>query len=114
MTPTVVSFTVLYQGTNQPAPLVNMTIEIIDQQQKKDDYSVKTSNNGIITIQISKPIGIYVLTILTSDPNFIMAKSVYTFQVKGFDVINNPFVVPSLLLGGLGILVIIKKKVLFK
>ena len=110
LTPTMVSFTVLYQGTAQPAPLVNMTIEILDQNQNSQNITAITSNAGVITIQIAKPVGTYILTIMTSDPNYIMAKSVYTIQVKGFDAINNPFILPALLIGSVGVLVIVKKK----
>ncbi len=110
LTPTIVSFTVIYKNTGQLAPLVNMTIVIFNGLHQKLVQNVTTSNSGSITIQIKEPIGNYILTILTNDPNYIMGKSVYTFQVEGFNVIDNPFIVPTFLLGGIGIMIIIKKK----
>lgn len=112
LTGTAVTFTVTYKNTGQPAPLVNMTIEIIDQNQAKTDYNLETSNAGTITIQISKPVGKYILTVITNNPDYIMSKAVYNFQVKAFNVVNNPFLLPSLLLGGFGTIFILRKKAL--
>ena len=112
LTGTAVIFTVLYKNTGQPAPLVNMTIEIINEKQEKETLTAETSNTGMFTIQIERPVGKYILTILTTDPNYIMSKVVYYFKVEGFNVVNNPFVIPTLLMSGAGILVIVRKKAL--
>ena len=92
------TFTVTYKNTGQPAPLVN--------------YNLKTSNNGQITIQISEPKGSYILTVITTNPNYIMSKAVYSFKVEGFNVVNNPFILPTALVSMAGIGVIIRKKVI--
>ena len=112
LTGTVVSFTVFYKNTGQPAPLVNMTIEIINDKQEKDTLHVMTSNTGLVTIQIEKPVGTYILTIITTNPNYNMAKVVYSFKVEGFNVVNNPFILPALMLSSVGIIIIGKKKAL--
>lgn len=110
LTETTVSFVVTYKNTGEPAPLVNMTIEIVNEQNQKDVRNVLTDNKGSLTIQINKPVGKYILTIITSDPNYIMAKAVFNFEVKGFDVLNNSLVIPVLFVSIGGILVVIRKK----
>ena len=110
LTGTAVSFTVIFKNTGQPAPLVNMTIDIINEHQEKDILQVMTSNTGSVTIQIDKPVGKYILTIITTNPNYNMAKVVYSFTVEGFNVVNNPFILPALLTGGAGVVVIVRKK----
>ena len=41
---------------------------------------------------------------------FIMAKQVYTIQVTGFDAVNNPFIQPVLVIDGVRVALIVKKK----
>lgn len=110
LTATTVNFVVLFKNTGQGAPLVNMTIELVDQNSQKEVRNVVTDNNGGLTITLAKPIGQYILTIITANPNFIMSKGVYSFEVKGFNVLNNSLLIPELFFSIVGILVIVRKK----
>ena len=101
----------LFKNTGLPALLVNMTVEIIGPNQESDILHVTTNNNGIFTITINKPVGTYVISVITNNPNFIMSKSIYTINVVGFNAIDNPFILPTILLSVAGIFFILKKKV---
>ena len=111
LTSTAVNFVVLFKNTGLPALLVNMTVEIIGPNQESDILHVTTNNNGIFTITINKPVGTYVISVITNNPNFIMSKSIYTIKVVGFNAIDNPFILPTILLSVAGIFFILKKKV---
>jgi 5-hydroxyisourate hydrolase-like protein (transthyretin family) len=112
LTKTQVKFKVMFKNTDEPAPKVNMSIEILDEGQKKDIYHLTTDGNGELVLDIKKSARKYILTVITEDPNYIMSKSVYEFTVEKFDVVDNPFFVPTLFMSGAGILVSLRKKII--
>ena len=111
LTSTAINFVVLYKNTGLPAPLVNMTVEIIGSNQETDLLHLTTNITGVFTITINKPVGTYIISVITSNPNFIMSKSIYIINVVGFNAIDNPFILPTILLSLAGIFFILKKKV---
>jgi hypothetical protein len=111
LTKTEVKFKLMFKNTDEPAPQVNMSIEILDEGQKKDIYHITSDQNGEMVLDVKKTAGKYILTVITEDPNYIMSKSVYEFTVEKFDVVDNPFFVPTLFMSGAGILVFLRKKI---
>ena len=110
MTATTVSFIVLFKNTGEPAPLVNMTVEI-DGNNEKDIRHYMTDNKGSILVNLAKPQGTYIVTVLVNNSNYIMSKTIYPIEVKGFDAVNNPYILPTILISMVvGVIVLIKKK----